>query len=180
MIFLAIFFLPRILGNFANTENGLGILVLIIRLGLLGLIILSWLIEPLTHLVLRFNSFGKYLLSPKEVWCSNLVGAYVAGSAVAVVYGLARGYGWLTIFVPAYWLICVFVTTIAFQQPSILRTRLVAAAAVVIALIPAFGLVKAYLSGDINEAVRYFQNAGGAAFIAQILHTIDAVRNPRS
>jgi len=180
MIFLAIFFLPRILGQFANTENGLGILILVIRLGLLGLILLSWLIEPLTHLVLRFNSFGKYLLTTKEVWCSNLVGAYVAGSAVAVVYGLARGYGVLTIDVPAYWLICVFVTTIAFQQPSILRTRLVAAAAVVIALIPAYGLVSAYLSQDINEAVTYFQMAGGAAFLAQIVHTVDVVRNPRS
>jgi uncharacterized membrane protein YqhA len=82
--------------------------------------------------------------------------------------------------VPAYWLICVFVTTIAFQQPSSLRTRLVAAAAVVIALIPAYGLVSAYLSQDISQAVRYFQMAGGAAFLAQIVHTVDVVRNPRS
>jgi Flp pilus assembly protein TadD len=180
LIFLAILFLPRVLGQFANTENGLGIMVLVVRGALLSIIVLTWLIEPLTHLALRFNSFGKYLLSAKEIWCSNLIASYVAASIVGLIYGFIRCPGWLPVIVPFYWLICVFVTTIAFQQPNVWRMRLVGAIAVVIALLPAYGLLSAYNAKDLTPALDYFRMAGSAAFIGQILHAIDSVRNPRS
>lgn len=177
MLLFAIFLLPRALGAFANAENGLGILVLVVRGLLLGIIILSWLIEPLTHLALRFNSFGKYLLSPKEIWCSNLVASYVAAAVVGVVYAFVRGPALLAFFIVGYWLICLTVTVIAFEQRTKLRTQIATVVAAAIALLPVYGLLLSYWENSLSVAVSYIRIAGIAAFVAQVLNAIDTIRN---
>lgn len=48
--------------------------VLPISLSYLLFVILSWIAHPLFNTLLRFNAFGKYLLSRSEIWMSNFIG----------------------------------------------------------------------------------------------------------
>lgn len=52
---------------------------------------LTWIADPLFDAFLRFHSFGKYLLSRKQKWASNLVAGLLFGSIALMVIQLARG-----------------------------------------------------------------------------------------
>lgn len=65
----------------------------------LFVVTMSWLMVPLFNTMLRFHSFGKYLLSNSEKWASNLIAtalvlAVVIGSVSSVMYG-----DWFLLFV---------------------------------------------------------------------------------
>lgn len=45
-------------------------------------VVLTWIADPLFNLVLRFNRFGRLLLTPREIMGSNLLGALLLGAAI--------------------------------------------------------------------------------------------------
>lgn len=46
-------------------------------------VVLTWTADPLFNLVLRFNRFGRLLLTPREILGSNIFGALLVGAAVS-------------------------------------------------------------------------------------------------
>ncbi|MDB5256146.1 MAG: Tetratricopeptide 2 repeat-containing protein [Chitinophagaceae bacterium] len=56
----------------------------------------TWVITPISNLFLRFNKYGKHLLSPKEILSSNLVGisafVFIAG---VLTYFITQNVQWL-------------------------------------------------------------------------------------
>lgn len=55
-------------------------------------VMMSWIMHPLFNTLLRFHSFGRYLLSDKEKWASNLIAGtlvfgVVFGTGISVWYG---------------------------------------------------------------------------------------------
>jgi tetratricopeptide (TPR) repeat protein len=56
----------------------------------------SWTIDPLFNTLLRFNPFGKYLLTPAQVVTSNLVaGSFVTAAASLSIWTARQTEGWL-------------------------------------------------------------------------------------
>jgi len=53
--------------------------------------IMSWLADPLFNLMLRLSKFGRYALSKKQTWASNVLGVLIAGSAASALTGLVSG-----------------------------------------------------------------------------------------
>lgn len=74
-------FLMRTLNQAAQNNPSLAPWVLPI-LGLyLLLVLMSWIMQPLFNTALRFHPFGKYLLSHREKWASNLISGTLAWGA---------------------------------------------------------------------------------------------------
>lgn len=73
-----------------------------------SLAILTWVIEPLSNLVLRLDSYGKYALTTKQKIVSNLVGSslivFISGAVLYIFSGtelsMALGYFGLTMMLP--------------------------------------------------------------------------------
>ncbi|MAS52111.1 MAG: hypothetical protein CMD20_02790 [Flavobacteriales bacterium] len=73
-----------------------------------SLAIFTWVIEPLSNLILRFDKFGKYALNDKQKWVSNFVLAslflFTTGTILYVNSGsdfsMALGYFGLTMMIP--------------------------------------------------------------------------------
>lgn len=81
---IGIYFLFRIMRYIADKYEALQP-VLYPVLGVLALIAFStWVITPISNLFLRFNKFGRHLLSKKEILSSN----FVAGSVLVFTIGI--------------------------------------------------------------------------------------------
>lgn len=78
-----------------------------ILLGYLFFATMSWLMVPLFNMLLRFHSFGKFLLSNSEKWASNLIAAALGvamliGASSSVMYG--EWFPLLVAFLSGVWL----------------------------------------------------------------------------
>lgn len=62
-----------------------------------GLVLMTWLIDPLFNLVLSFDAHGKYLLSARERQGARLMGGMLAAGAVLCLGGLISGVGSLVL-----------------------------------------------------------------------------------
>ena len=78
----------RALRQFANENPEWQPYVLPVSVLYLAFCLLSWIATPLFNTFLRFHKFGKYLLSPREKWASNLVAVLgcvaVSGALLAI------------------------------------------------------------------------------------------------
>ncbi|MDZ4851972.1 MAG: tetratricopeptide repeat protein [Pirellulaceae bacterium] len=90
-ILFGMFFGMQALRAFANTNPEWEPYVLPITVLYLAFCLLSWIATPLFNTFLRFHSFGKYLLSDKEKWASNLIAILglvaVSGATIQALRG---------------------------------------------------------------------------------------------
>jgi tetratricopeptide (TPR) repeat protein len=89
----------RLLNSYAKAHPEFAPWIQPILLCYLFLVTMSWLMVPLFNTMLRFHSFGKYLLSNSEKWSSNLIAAALGlavliGTVSSVMYG-----EWFLLFV---------------------------------------------------------------------------------
>jgi tetratricopeptide (TPR) repeat protein len=89
----------RVLRNIARHNEVLGKFITPILI-LLGVVALStWVLNPIGNLFLRFNRYGKYLLTEKERLSSNLVGGSLAVGALGLLaYFATQQEAWLAVF----------------------------------------------------------------------------------
>ena len=131
-LMLGLFFGARILNEVAETNVWLRPYVLPITLAYLLFVMMTWIMQPLFNTLLRFHPFGRYLLSRKEIWASQLIaGAILAGAAVGLA--LIAQHGGILIIAALPFLFGVFLTipiSIAFRTSVPWATLTAAAVAV--------------------------------------------------
>jgi Tfp pilus assembly protein PilF len=81
----------RLLNSLADQYPVLQPYVTPITMLYLAFCLLSWIADPLFNTFLRFHSFGKYLLSPKQRWASNLVALCLLAAVLGAVFFALRG-----------------------------------------------------------------------------------------
>ncbi len=81
----------RVLRAAAVANPKLGPFVLPISLLYMTFCLLSWIANPLFNTFLRFHPFGKYLLSEREKWASNLVASFIAIGVAGALTQAIRG-----------------------------------------------------------------------------------------
>lgn len=90
-IIIGLFLGIHVLRGLADANPALEPYVMPISFLYLGFCLLSWIANPLFNTFLRFHPFGKYLLSSKQKWASNLVAGCmllgVGGAAALTVRG---------------------------------------------------------------------------------------------
>ena len=92
-IILGLFFGVRMLRSLARTYPWLEPWITPIFILYLSFALMSWILDPLFNTFLRFNKFGKYLLSDKERTASNLVaGVIVLAGLIALGCVLKQDY----------------------------------------------------------------------------------------
>ena len=90
-LIIGLFIGMRILRELARQFPALQPYVTPISLLYLGFCLLSWIADPLFNTFLRFHSFGKYLLTKKQKWASNLVAASLGVGMIGFVARLSVG-----------------------------------------------------------------------------------------
>ncbi|MCM2372624.1 tetratricopeptide repeat protein [Aporhodopirellula aestuarii] len=90
-IILGLFFGMRLLNSLADQYPAIEPYVLPISILYLSFCLLSWIAEPLFNTFLRFHPFGKFLLSDKQRWSSNLVGTCIGIGVVGGIIQAIRG-----------------------------------------------------------------------------------------
>ncbi|MEL6107748.1 MAG: tetratricopeptide repeat protein [Planctomycetota bacterium] len=84
-IIIGLFIGMRLLRGLAQQYPALKPFVTPISMLYLAFCLLSWIADPLFNTFLRFHSFGKYLLSERQRWSSNLVAAAIGLGALSSV-----------------------------------------------------------------------------------------------
>lgn len=64
------------------------------------LVMMTWIMEPLFNTMLRFHPFGKYLLSNKEKWASNLIAMTLAISLLLAIVMVVMAGAWVVAVIP--------------------------------------------------------------------------------
>ncbi len=90
-IILGLFLGVRVLQDFARRNPEWGPYVLPISVLYLAFCLLSWIATPLFNTFLRFHPLGKYLLSSREKWASNLIAALAMAGLGAALFQTYRG-----------------------------------------------------------------------------------------
>lgn len=80
--------LVRIIGSMAKHIEGLRTIGLVVLVLYVLFALSTWVIEPLTNLLLRFNRFGRYLLDKEQKLSSTLTG-------LSVLIGTASACAWI-------------------------------------------------------------------------------------
>jgi len=138
LFILGIFFGGRLISGAASAQPQLG-WVLWPLLGLFyAFIYLSWTAQPMFNLLLRFNRFGRHVLSRDQRIASNWFGAAFFGALAGLVWWLARrdDLGFLAMLLLAVLSICLAAT---FSHTG--RNRLILASATGVLALLALAIV---------------------------------------
>lgn len=95
-LWLGVQFLQRI----AADRPWLQTWVMPISMFYLLLVMMTWIMEPLFNTMLRFHPFGKYLLSNKEKWASNLIAMTLAISLLLAIVMVVMAGAWVVAVIP--------------------------------------------------------------------------------
>jgi tetratricopeptide (TPR) repeat protein len=136
----------RLLDSLAKDRPWLIPWVLPLTLVYLLFVMMTWIMEPLFNTMLRFHSFGKFLLSAKERWASNLIAGALAISLVFAIVA-AVGNGDVTVA------ILPVLTGIYLLIPLVVPFRCRAKWTVIVATVIATGFGLLYLA--INVAISF-------------------------
>lgn len=90
-IILGLFLGMRLLRGLAAQYPALEPYVTPISFLYLGFCLLSWIANPLFNTFLRFHPFGKFLLSSKQKWASNLVALCIFSGVLGAVLQCVQG-----------------------------------------------------------------------------------------
>jgi tetratricopeptide (TPR) repeat protein len=100
---LGYFFLVRVLRTIAKQNENLQWFLYPI-IGILGILAFStWIITPISNLILKLHPFGVHLLTKKEKWSSNLVGLSVIVFLLGIVLtGFLKDLTYLSLSIVAF------------------------------------------------------------------------------
>lgn len=171
---LGLFFGARILNSVAREHTWLRPYVIPITLAYLLFVMMSWIMQPLFNTLLRFHPFGRYLLSRKEVWASQLIaGAIVAGALVGLIAMSLHGHFAIAVLPFLFGVFLTIPLSIPFQTSVRWATATAAAIAVVFSLL-FLGICIDLLAGQLRQGVIGVYQLGiliycfaGQALIAQ-------------
>lgn len=151
--------LVQVLNRVAAAVPELGPFILPLLFAYVIFVVLTWIATPLFNTFLRFHPFGQHLLNPWERWASNLIApclvlslfGFVAGTMIrGLLTGIVVGWYWFVLSVPI---------SAVFAMGSRQRRAIVAVAAIVVVLLPVWGLANAYLQTSFEplaEKLRLF------------------------
>lgn len=91
LLILGLFLGMRALRSLADAYPQLAPFVTPIAACYLVFCLLSWILNPLFNTFLRFHPFGKFLLSNKQKWASNLIAGLIAVAVAAAGLQIVRG-----------------------------------------------------------------------------------------
>ena len=91
MLIVGLFVGMRALRSLADAYPQLQPFVTPITACYLVFCLLSWILNPFFNTFLRFHPFGKYLLSNKQKWASNLIAGLIVFAVIAAGIQVARG-----------------------------------------------------------------------------------------
>lgn len=95
---IGVLVVQRVLATMARNNPAIGPFVVPIILTIVGLIVLTWIANPLFNTFLRFHPFGRHLLDPIQKTASNVIaplllmgviGGFIVGIAYGPMVGLA-------------------------------------------------------------------------------------------
>ncbi|MFZ5830177.1 MAG: tetratricopeptide repeat protein [Planctomycetota bacterium] len=86
-VIIGLYVAYRLLGSLARSTPEAAPFIAPLLLAYLVFALTTWLVGPLMNLLLRFNRYGRYLLSPDQVAGSNLVGVCLAVGIACVAAG---------------------------------------------------------------------------------------------
>lgn len=90
-IIIGLFLGMRLLRGLADQYPQFAPYVIPISILYLGFCLLSWIATPLFNTFLRFHPYGKYLLSDKQKWASNLVATCLACGVLGGLFQALQG-----------------------------------------------------------------------------------------
>ena len=90
-IILGMYFGMRLLRSLADANPAWQPFVTPILFLYLTFCMLTWIADPLFNAFLRFHPFGKFLLSQKQKWASNLVAGLIVSAPMLILIQLVRG-----------------------------------------------------------------------------------------
>lgn len=142
-------------------------------------VVLTWIANPLFNTFLRFHSFGQHLLTRSQRWASNLIAPCVLLSLFGFAFGFYRGGFILGLIAGGYWLGMAIPIAAVFAMPTPGRRAIVAAAAVVIAMLPVIGVIRAASTETLDPmyfGLQYFAIGLLAIQIGSTLIAVTPVR----
>ncbi len=152
MLILGLWFGMRALRTLAKSNPSLAPWVLPITLLYLLLVMMSWIMLPLFNTMLRFHPFGKYLLTGKEKWASNLIaGTLVISLVLGCCVGFIQG-DWIAAVLP-------FITGLYLTIPIIVPFNCGATWARWVAILVASIFALLYLAIAVPLVFGYFSEA---------------------
>ncbi len=151
---IAVFIGPRIFEYISNKYPATSVLFtpLIILFALFALS--TWIIKPISDLFLRFNPYGRYLLSEQEKKSSNFVFASIIISLIGVVcYFVLKDDRFFTLIIAGF--ACMISSSIAFNN---INQSTISKLLIALVVVLSFGLVwsafyEPSVSGDITLAL---------------------------
>ena len=142
-------------------------------------VVLTWIANPLFNTFLRFHSFGQHLLDRKQRWASNLLAPTVCLCAFSVIAGLVIGDVTLALLGAAYWLGMAIPISAAFAVEGRQNQMLIGGGAVLLALLPVYGVIRTLVADDPGFLYDSFQLFGWGLLGIQIASNVLATRTNR-
>lgn len=168
-ILIGAWILITALGQFGNNIPWLAPLIPFILMAYMGFAVLTWTSNAIFNTFLRFHPFGRLLLVPKEIWSSNCVAACFVSALVGSLFAVVTGNTIAAIVVIYYWMLMCVPATLPFSMPTKRRALGIGAAAVIIGLIPVYGVIYSSVASAIrtfNWSIIGLQVVGGVLAVA--------------
>jgi tetratricopeptide (TPR) repeat protein len=143
-------------------------------------VVLTWIANPLFNTFLRFHPFGQHLLDRSQRWASNLIAPCLGLSIFGFAAGCYMGNVVLAVMAAAYWIGMAIPISAAFAMPTPQRRGLVGGAAVVVAVLPAIGVVRSLIHQSDDPLYVSFQWFAYSLLAIQIASSVIAAKPVRN
>ena len=175
-LILGAWILVQVLSRVADGVPALRPLIVPIVIVYVMFVVLTWIANPLFNTFLRFHPFGQHLLDRSQRWASNLIAPCLLLTPFSLGYGILKGDLVLGVLAAAYWLGMAIPIAATFSMADQQRRWLLGAATVVIALLPAIGIVQATSQASMMPLYASFQWFAYSLLAVQIGSNVLAVR----
>lgn len=152
-IIIGAWVLVNAMGRLGGDVPWLAPLIPIVLMAYMTFAVLTWTSNAIFNTLLRFHPFGRHLLLPSQVWTSNFVAACLIAASLGGAYALITFSLTAAIVVVFYWMLMCVPATLTFVMPTKNRAWSVAAAGIIIGLIPVYGIIQASSIGVITDFV---------------------------
>ena len=138
--------LVNVLSRVGGNVPWLAPLVPLILMAYMAFAVLTWTSESIFNTLLRFHPFGRHLLTPKLIWRSNLIASCLISGLIGSIATVVL-YDWYgAIVVAFYWMLMCAPIVAAFAMPTLNRALIIGGLAVVVGLIPAYGVFQSVMA----------------------------------
>ncbi len=91
-LIIGVFILVRIINKIGNSDSGFAPFFNVLLVGYVIFVFLSWTINPIFNIFLRFNKFTKYALNKGQIIASNVMCGLIISALAQYVLSLVTGY----------------------------------------------------------------------------------------